>query len=82
MTRTIVAVLFACLLASPAGAGEFDRPGWFVGAGGGLGADFISEFVENKTMGLVDIKSTGSFNARGGYRLFSWLALEGMYEGM
>ncbi len=53
-----------------------------MGVGGGLGADFLADFVEAETMGLVDIKSTGSFNARGGYRLFSWLALEAMYEGV
>ena len=82
MTRTIIAVLFASLLASPAGADAFDRRGWFVGVGGGVGVDFLSDFVEAETMGLVDIKSAGSFNARGGYRLFSWLALEAMYEGV
>lgn len=79
--RTFLGVLLASLLASPSWADDFDRRGWFVGAGGGVAADFLSTFVKNQTMGLVDIGSTGSANVRGGYRLFSWLALEGMYEG-
>lgn len=80
--RILLVVLCASVLASPVRADDFDRPGWFVGVGGGLGADFLSDFIEDRTMGVVDIESTGSFNARGGYRWFSWLALEAMYEGV
>jgi opacity protein-like surface antigen len=79
--------LFTVLLASPAVAAgpaeadDFARRGWFVGVGGGVATDFLSELIKENSAGLVDITSTGTFNFRAGYRLLSWLALEGMYEG-
>ena len=79
--RTVLAVFFASLLASPAWADDFDRRGWFVGVGGGVAVDFLSAFLEDETGGAFGIDPTGSLNVRGGYRVFSWLAFEGMYEG-
>ena len=75
------AAICAALLASPVWADDFDRRGWFVGAGGGLAEDFLSEFIEKNSMGAVEIGTTGSIHLRGGYRMLSWFALEGMYEG-
>jgi len=79
--RITFAVFCATMLASPSSADDFDRPGWYVGAGGGVAFNFLSDFVENQTMGVVDLERTGTLNVRGGYRLLSWLAFEGMYEG-
>jgi len=61
---------------------DYKRPGWFVGVGGGLAVDFLSEAVEDVTGGVVELTDGGTFNARIGYRLNSWFAVEGMYEGM
>ncbi len=74
----------ACLLSwpLPAAAGDWDRRGWYVGVGGGAAFDFLDDYVEDQTGGLVDFAAGGSFNLRGGYRAFSWLAIEGMYEGL
>lgn len=85
MTLSIrIALVASCaiLLTSTAAADDFDRRGWFVGAGGGVGWDFLEDAIQDRTMGLIEIGLGGSFNARGGYRVFSWLAFEGMYEGM
>jgi opacity protein-like surface antigen len=81
VVRIILAAVCVTMLASPSSADEFDRPGWYVGAGGGVAFNFLSEFVANQTMGVVDLEDTGTVNVRGGYRLLSWLAFEGMYEG-
>jgi opacity protein-like surface antigen len=80
--RVAVAILFASMVGTESSADDFDRRGWYVGVGVGVGVDFLSDFVENATSGTVKINPTGSFNARGGYRAFSWLAFEGMYEGV
>jgi hypothetical protein len=69
-------------MGTEAKADEFDRHGWFVGVGAGAGFDFISDFVLGISGGVVEIRPTGTFNLRGGYRVFSWLAFEGMYEGV
>ena len=74
-TRCILATVCATLLAGSAGADDFDRRGWFAGAGFGVGASFLSEYLEQETNGVVEIQSTGSLNVRGGYRLLPWLAL-------
>ena len=81
---TLFTVLLASptvLRASPAEADDFDRRGWFVGVGGGVATDFLSDLIVENTAGLVEFTNTGTFNFRAGYRLLSWLALEGMYEG-
>jgi len=81
----------ALLLASPSYAErgpepksepDYARPGWYVGAGVGGGWDFLEEAIGEVTSGAVDIGGAVSFNARGGYRLASWFALEAMYEGV
>ena len=60
---------------------DYGRSGWYVGAGGGVAWDFLSDFVEEKTLGLVTTSAGGSANARVGYRVWSWFAVEAMYEG-
>ncbi|MBW2697406.1 MAG: outer membrane beta-barrel protein [Deltaproteobacteria bacterium] len=80
--RIIAVILCASVIATEAVADDFDRRGWYVGVGAGAGWDFLSEFIEEETGGIVALRPTGSFNARAGYRVFSWLAFEGMYEGV
>jgi opacity protein-like surface antigen len=81
------AISVAVLLAAGTAWGEAPKPdygrsGWFVGVGGGAGWNFLSDAVENETGGIIGIDTAGSVNVRGGYRFWSWLALEGMYEGV
>jgi opacity protein-like surface antigen len=85
MSKSLAAVALATLLlASASGAEEadFGRPGWYLGVGGGGSWDFVDDALQDATNGAIGITSAGTFNARGGYRLTSWFALEGMYEGI
>ena len=47
--RIILATLCTVLLASSASGDDFDRPGWYVGAGGGVAWDFLSTFIQEQT---------------------------------
>jgi len=87
MLRNLTVTFFAMLLMAGASWAEdpkpdFGRSGWYVGVGGGAAIDFLEDAIEDVTGGIVDISAAGSFNARGGYRVTSWFAFEGMYEGM
>ena len=82
-----IAISVAALLMAGAASGEaptpdYGRSGWYVGVGGGAGWNFLSDAIQNRTNDLIHIDSGGSVNARGGYRILSWLAIEGMYEGV
>jgi opacity protein-like surface antigen len=84
MSQRIILIAIAALLfagASQAEEPDFGRPGWYLGIGGGVAWDFVDALLEDATGGVVEIGSTGTFNARGGYRAASWFAIEGMYEG-
>lgn len=64
-------------------AGDYSRPGWYFGVGAGGASDFLDSAIEDAIgKDLIDVGSTGTFNARAGYRLYSWLALEAFYEGV
>jgi hypothetical protein len=87
MSKSLVLIPVAALLmagASWAQASEpdFGRPGWFVGVGAGAGFDFFEKAIEDATGGEITSSPTGSFNARAGYRVTSWFAFEGLYEGV
>ncbi|MBW2275536.1 MAG: porin family protein [Deltaproteobacteria bacterium] len=78
----VVAISSTMLFASAASAGDWTRPGWYLGAGGGGGFNFFNKFIKEEFPGSgVTIDSAGSANVRGGYRVWPWLALEAMYEG-
>ena len=77
----ILLSILALCLAGAAQADDFDRPGFYVGAGGGAAFDFLDGAIEEATGGIFDLTAGGSFNLRGGYRVASWFAVEGMYEG-
>ena len=84
----VLAMSLAMLLSAANVAGaeqrrpDYSRPGWYLGAGGGAGFDFLEDYFEGATGGVLDITAAGSANVRGGYRLSSWFAFELMYEGV
>lgn len=85
MSRSFAVAAIAILLAAGTARADdpdFGRAGWYAGFGGGVGFDFFKDAIDDLTTGAVDISPGGSFNARGGYRLASWFALEAMYEGV
>ena len=67
-------------------AESYDRAGWYVGLGAGWATDLfeneVEKFVEDVAgqPASIDIAQSWSINAVGGYRLFSFLALELEYE--
>jgi hypothetical protein len=82
--RTLVAIA-SLLFAFPAVAGSgkdesFSRPGWYIGPAVAGQFYLLQDDVEKKSAGLLTVSNTVGFNIRGGYRLLSWLALEGIYE--
>jgi hypothetical protein len=82
----LAAILSIALLGSAGtawaeGGPDSGRSGGYVGVGGGVAWDFLDAFIEEAAGGLVGIDAGGSFNARAGYRVVSWFAVEGMYEG-
>lgn len=83
--RTVVlAALATTLLLAPSAQAENDygRPGWYLGVGFGAGNDFLDSAFEDATGGLIDISTSWSANVRGGYRVWSWMSIEAMYEGV
>jgi len=81
MASRLALVLIACMaFAGPATAGDFSRRGPYVGIGGGAAFDFLEELIEDN-FGFIDITPGGAISAKAGYRLWSWFAVEAMYEG-
>ncbi len=70
------------LLPTSAGADDFDRDGWYLGLNYAQGFNFVQEAVDAISGGDLDSGDTWGLNVRGGYRFFSWLALEVNYEFM
>jgi outer membrane protein W len=88
-TARVIALLGSILLLLPgaamAGDDGFGRSGWYVGVGGAYSVNFFEDVLEDELaeFGInVDVHDTGGVNARAGYRLASWFALEAMYEWM
>jgi opacity protein-like surface antigen len=80
----LVLLLPAAALADDDGK-DFSRPGFYLGVGGAYGINFFEDDIEDaaRSVGIdVSVKDTWGVNARVGYRLASWFALEGMYEWM
>ena len=64
---------------------DFSRPGFYLGVGGAYGINFFDDTIEDAARDAgfeVSFNDTWGVNARVGYRLASWFALEGMYEWM
>jgi len=87
MSRTLIAIPIAVLLMATTSwaadpAPDYARPGWYLGVGVGTGIPFLEGFLPDEVSGVVEFNPGASFNARGGYRLTSWLAVEALYEGV
>ena len=82
VNRILFFVAAMALQPATALAGDFSRPGWYAGLNYAQGFNFITEAIDTKTGGKLNTSNTGGFTARGGYRLFSWFAIEGNYEFM
>ena len=87
MSKSLIVIPIAALLMASTSWGEkpapdYSRPGWYLGAGGGTGIAFLDSAIQDQTGGTVELNVGGSFNARGGYRVTSWLAVEALYEGV
>jgi hypothetical protein len=85
--RAIAILALVLLLPAAALADDdgFGRRGFYLGVGGAYGVNFFDDTIEDAAMEagfLASAEDTGGVNARAGYRLASWFALEGMYEWM
>jgi opacity protein-like surface antigen len=64
---------------------DFSRSGFYLGVGGAYGINFFENMIEDAARDAgfeISLKDTGGVNARVGYRVASWFAVEGMYEWM
>jgi len=87
--RAIAILTLVLLLPAAALAGDddekFSRRGFYLGVGGAYGVDFFEDTIKDAAADkgvYISLSDTGGVNARVGYRLASWFALEGMYEWM
>jgi opacity protein-like surface antigen len=87
--RPIAILALVFLLPAAALAGDddngFGRRGWYLGVGGSYGHNFFEDDIQDAAAreGVnIELSDTGGVNARAGYRLASWFALEAMYEWM
>lgn len=70
------------LISSQAAADDFDRPGAYIGVNGVYAISLFQNDI-NELAGLDDAFDLGDspgVNARLGYRIFSWFAVEAEYE--
>jgi opacity protein-like surface antigen len=91
MSDLRVIAILALFLLLPAAAladddkKDFSRSGFYLGVGGAYGINFFDDVLESAALdeGLdISVKDTGGVNARVGYRVASWFAVEAMYEWM
>jgi opacity protein-like surface antigen len=81
----VLALAIACLAAQAARAADddvpFGRSGAYLGVGASRSFNVIESFLSGTPI-LEDIKVSDSWgvNARGGYHVTSWFAVEGEYE--
>ena len=87
MSKSLIAIPIAALLMASTSWAEkpepdYGRPGWYFGVGVGTGIPFLDDAIQSHTREIVSQDPGGSFNARGGYRVTSWFAVEALYEGV
>ena len=88
--RLAVVVLASCLWAAPGVAEEedgsdegFGHSGFYIGVNAALGfGNFYEDSIEDNTPLTVNVDDSWGLNARVGYRLTSFFALEANYEYM
>jgi len=80
----VAAALLACLVTRAAAADEdFARSGAYIGVGASRSLNLLEAFLDDDpVLTNLQVSDTWGVNARAGYRLTSWFALEGEYEWM
>jgi hypothetical protein len=82
ITLAAVTTLILFLPGIALGNDGFGRRGFYLGVGAQGGVNFFEDQIGDVTGGAVDTGSTWGVNARAGYRVFSWFAVEAYYEWM
>jgi hypothetical protein len=77
----LVVAIASLLVTSSATADDFDRRGWYVGVNGAYAKNLFASQLEAIIPG-VTLGDSGGLNARAGYRVASWFAVELQYEWM
>jgi opacity protein-like surface antigen len=85
LLRVSLALVFVSLLTRAARADDaavdFGRPGFYLGVGASRSVNLIEAFLDGQAvLDEIQVSDAWGVNARAGYRLTSWLALEGEYE--
>jgi opacity protein-like surface antigen len=81
--RLAAAALALCLISTPGLAEDFGRSGVYLGASAAYGlGNFYEDAIEDAFPVSVNVDNSWGLNARLGYRLFSFFALEANYEYM
>jgi opacity protein-like surface antigen len=78
-------LLPAAALAGDDGKKDFGHSGFYLGVGGAYAFNFFEDMIEDEVEDAgfkISLKDTWGVNARVGYRVASWFAVEGMYEWM
>jgi opacity protein-like surface antigen len=78
-TVIVITTLALSLVASAAGAGDFDRPGVYLSVSGLYAVPLFEDELQKITPAL-SIDDTAGLQARLGFRLLSFLAVEAQYE--
>ena len=81
----ILVFALALVTSSTASADDFDRRGAYIGVNGVYGLSLFKDEIKSLTPDEFNNFSVGDspgVNARIGYRIFSWLAMEAEYEWM
>ena len=75
-------LIVSAFISSQAAADDFDRPGAYIGVNGVYAISLFQDDI-NELAGLddhFDLGDSPGVNARLGYRVFSWFAVEAEYE--
>lgn len=80
--RSLACFAVILLAAGSAAADDdgFGRRGAYLGLGATGAVHLFEDDVKQETGGAVEVDNSAGLNARLGYRLLSWLALEAQYE--
>lgn len=77
---TALPVLLLVSTANPATADEFDRSGVYLGVGGTGAVHLVQDAFETALGPGSELSASAGVNARLGYRVVSWFAIEAQYE--
>ncbi|HTO08828.1 MAG TPA: porin family protein [Myxococcota bacterium] len=85
MKTRVAAALLVCLVSlvtrTARADGEFARSGAYIGVGASRSLNLVEDFLaDDPVLKHIDASDNWGVNARAGYRLTSWFALEAEYE--